>query len=158
MSGMQLYCLATLIRLALLSLLTFPSCGIYCRLDADTAIINNALNVIRRRRMEKWTGTIHSHSESDSLRASSNIPSSKTHRRHINMLDMMMGVGEHRTSVYPASMSDRQLLDECVTSMLAHQETCCNALAWAMVMLARLPEWQERAREEADCWSQRSEH
>ncbi len=48
-----------------------------------------------------------------------------------------------------ASMSDRQLRDECVTIILAGHETTANALSFALHLLARHPEVQERVAAEA---------
>lgn len=45
-------------------------------------------------------------------------------------------------------MSDQQLLDECVTFLVAGHETTANLLTWTMLLLANHPEWQEKAREE----------
>ena len=46
-------------------------------------------------------------------------------------------------------MSDRQLRDECVTVMLAGNETTANGLAFALWLLARHPEAQQRLQAEA---------
>jgi cytochrome P450 len=46
-------------------------------------------------------------------------------------------------------MSDRQVHDECLTIMLAGHETTANALSFALWLLAKHPEIQERLREEA---------
>ena len=48
-----------------------------------------------------------------------------------------------------ASMSNRQVHDECLTIMLAGHETTANALSFALWLLAKHPEVQERLREEA---------
>jgi cytochrome P450 len=46
-------------------------------------------------------------------------------------------------------MSDKQVRDECLTVMLAGHETTANGLSFALWMLARHPEAQERVHEEA---------
>lgn len=46
-------------------------------------------------------------------------------------------------------MTDRQLMDECVTFLLAGHETTAQLLTWTMYLLALHPEWQEKLREEA---------
>jgi cytochrome P450 len=46
-------------------------------------------------------------------------------------------------------MTDKQLRDECLTVMLAGHETTCNGLSFALWMLARDPESQDKLHEEA---------
>ena len=48
-----------------------------------------------------------------------------------------------------ASMSDKQLRDECLTVMLAGHETTANALSFALWLLARYPEVQAAVCDEA---------
>ena len=48
-----------------------------------------------------------------------------------------------------ASMSDRQIRDECLTIMLAGHETTANALSFGLWLLAKHPEIQARLHEEA---------
>ena len=45
-------------------------------------------------------------------------------------------------------MTDRQLMDECVTFLLAGHETTAQLLTWTMYLLALHPEWQGKLREE----------
>lgn len=45
-------------------------------------------------------------------------------------------------------MSDKQLRDECLTLFLAGHETTANALAWSLYLLAKNPEWIEKAQKE----------
>lgn len=47
-------------------------------------------------------------------------------------------------------MSDRQVRDECLTVLLAGHETTANALSFALWLLAKHPEAQERGHAEAD--------
>jgi cytochrome P450 len=47
------------------------------------------------------------------------------------------------------SMSDEQVRDECVTALLAGNETTANGLSFALWLLARHPEAQERLQQEA---------
>lgn len=47
------------------------------------------------------------------------------------------------------SMSDEQVRDECVTALLAGNETTANGLSFALWLLARHPEAQQRLQEEA---------
>ena len=49
----------------------------------------------------------------------------------------------------PATMTDTQLRDECVTIILAGHETTANALSFALHLLAHHPDTQERLRAEA---------
>ena len=48
-----------------------------------------------------------------------------------------------------ARMTDEQVRDECLTIMLAGHETTANALSFALWLLARHPEIQERVHDEA---------
>jgi cytochrome P450 len=45
-------------------------------------------------------------------------------------------------------MTDDQLIDNLATFLLAGHETTAKALTWTLYLLARSPEWQERARTE----------
>lgn len=47
-----------------------------------------------------------------------------------------------------APMTDDELIDNLGTFLLAGHETTAKALTWTLYLLARSPEWQERAREE----------
>lgn len=51
-------------------------------------------------------------------------------------------------SIRDRQMSDRQVRDECLTALLAGHETTANALSFAMWLLAKHPEIQERLAEE----------
>ncbi len=43
-----------------------------------------------------------------------------------------------------ASMSDEQLVDNLLTFLMAGHDTTAKALTWALYLLARAPDWQER--------------
>ncbi len=45
-------------------------------------------------------------------------------------------------------MPDKQLIDNLLTFLAAGHETTAKALTWALYLLARAPEWQERIRRE----------
>lgn len=45
-------------------------------------------------------------------------------------------------------MSDKQIRDECLTLFLAGHETTANALAWTLYLIAKNPEWREKAHAE----------
>ena len=45
-------------------------------------------------------------------------------------------------------MNDEQVVNNLVTLLAAGHETTAKALTWALYLLARAPEWQQRAREE----------
>src|SRR5512134_2127732 len=47
------------------------------------------------------------------------------------------------------AMSDAQLVDNLVTFLAAGHETTAKLLTWALYLLARAPDWQERLRAEA---------
>jgi cytochrome P450 len=46
-------------------------------------------------------------------------------------------------------MSEARLVDNLLTFLAAGHETTAKALTWALYLLARAPEWQERVRDEA---------
>jgi cytochrome P450 len=45
-------------------------------------------------------------------------------------------------------MSEKQLIDNLVTFLVAGHENTAKALTWALYLLARAPEWQQRVRDE----------
>lgn len=47
-----------------------------------------------------------------------------------------------------AKMTDKQIRDECLTLFIAGHETTANALAWTLYLLAKNPEWTQKARAE----------
>ncbi|CAI5460056.1 unnamed protein product [Closterium sp. Yama58-4] len=47
------------------------------------------------------------------------------------------------------AMSDQQLMDECLTFLLAGHETTSNLLTWTVLLLSQHDTWQQRVREEA---------
>ena len=65
----------------------------------------------------------------------------------VDLLGLMRAATEDGSGK-EASMSDQQLMDECVTFLVAGHETTSNLLSWTMVLLSQHPEWQEKAREE----------
>jgi cytochrome P450 len=67
-----------------------------------------------------------------------------------DLLSMLMSaVDPEAARGEAASMSDKQLRDECLTVMLAGHETTANALSFALWLLARYPEVQTAIRDEA---------
>lgn len=48
-----------------------------------------------------------------------------------------------------APMSDSQLIDNLLTFLAAGHETTAKALTWALYLLARAPEWQQKLHDEA---------
>jgi cytochrome P450 len=47
-----------------------------------------------------------------------------------------------------APMSEKQLIDNLVTFLVAGHENTAKALTWALYLLARAPEWRQRIRDE----------
>ena len=67
-----------------------------------------------------------------------------------DLLSMLMAaVDTEATGGEATTMSDTQLHDECVTVLLAGHETTANALSFALWLLAKHPEVQERISGEA---------
>lgn len=67
-----------------------------------------------------------------------------------DLLSMLIeAVDPEATGDEAASMSDKQLRDECLTVMLAGHETTANALSFALWLIARYPEVQAAIRDEA---------
>jgi len=62
-----------------------------------------------------------------------------------DLLGAMINAGERKT---PAAIPVSDMLEECKTFFFAGKQTTTNLLAWATVLLAMHPEWQERARRE----------
>ncbi|XP_066325193.1 cytochrome P450 734A2-like isoform X1 [Miscanthus floridulus] len=62
-----------------------------------------------------------------------------------DLLGAMINAGERTT---PAAIPVADMLEECKTFFFAGKQTTTNLLAWATVLLAMHPEWQERARRE----------
>ena len=65
-----------------------------------------------------------------------------------DLLSMLLAATDTETGD-SSSMTDQQLRDECVTVILAGHETTANALSFALDLLARHPEVQERLHDEA---------
>ncbi|AQK59916.1 cytochrome P450 734A2 [Zea mays] len=64
-----------------------------------------------------------------------------------DLLGAMINAGERKTP--PAgAIPVADMLEECKTFFFAGKQTTTNLLAWATVLLAMHPEWQERARRE----------
>jgi cytochrome P450 len=62
-----------------------------------------------------------------------------------DLLDMLMDAADEETG---ERMTDRQLRDEVITTVLAGHETTANALAWTFFLLSKYPGVAARAREE----------
>lgn len=66
-------------------------------------------------------------------------------RTGIDLLGRLMAARDPETG---RAMSDELIVDNVVTYLLAGHETTAKALTWTLYALARVPEWQERARAE----------
>jgi cytochrome P450 len=64
-----------------------------------------------------------------------------------DFLGMLMSARDEKTG---EAMSDRQLLDEVMTLIVAGHETTASALNWTWFLLAQHPEAEQRLREELD--------
>ncbi|XP_002453514.2 cytochrome P450 734A2 [Sorghum bicolor] len=63
-----------------------------------------------------------------------------------DLLGAMINAGERKKT--PTAIPVADMLEECKTFFFAGKQTTTNLLAWATVLLAMHPEWQERARRE----------
>jgi cytochrome P450 len=64
-----------------------------------------------------------------------------------DLLSMLLSARDEQTG---QGMSDRQLRDEAVTILIAGHETTANALSWAIYLLGKHPEYQQRLHAELD--------
>jgi cytochrome P450 len=62
-----------------------------------------------------------------------------------DLLDRLRHVRDPETG---AAMSQKQLIDNLLTFLVAGHETTAKALTWTLYLLARAPHWQERVRAE----------
>jgi cytochrome P450 len=66
-----------------------------------------------------------------------------------DLLSMLLEATDAEDTTGANRMSDQQVRDECLTVMLAGHETTANGLSFALWMLAKHPEAQERVHEES---------
>jgi cytochrome P450 len=62
--------------------------------------------------------------------------------------DLLVRLARARDPETGAPMSERQLIDNLLTFLAAGHETTAKALTWALYLVARAPEWQQRVRRE----------
>jgi cytochrome P450 len=62
--------------------------------------------------------------------------------------DLLARLARARDPETGATMSEKKLIDNLVTFLMAGHETTAKALTWALYLLARAPEWQRRIRDE----------
>jgi cytochrome P450 len=62
--------------------------------------------------------------------------------------DLLARLASARDPETGAPMSEQQLVDNLLTFLAAGHETTAKALTWALYLLARAPQWQERIRAE----------
>eukprot|EP00271_Cylindrocystis_brebissonii_P015796 TRINITY_DN3880_c0_g4_i1.p2 TRINITY_DN3880_c0_g4~~TRINITY_DN3880_c0_g4_i1.p2 ORF type:complete len:127 (+),score=25.56 TRINITY_DN3880_c0_g4_i1:1653-2033(+) len=55
--------------------------------------------------------------------------------------------GKGKGGAVPAVLSNQELMDQCVTFLIAGHETTSNLLTWTVFLLSQHPEWQEKARD-----------
>ena len=67
-----------------------------------------------------------------------------------DLLDLMIQASDefHRSGGSNSEMSNKQLMDECLTFLIAGHETIAILLVWTTYFLAKHPEWQDKARTE----------
>jgi cytochrome P450 len=73
------------------------------------------------------------------------------HHRRVSGLDsddLMGRLMRVRDPDTDTPMSDKQLIDNLLTFLVAGHETTAKALTWTLYLLARAPEWQDRVRAE----------
>ncbi|GJP40918.1 hypothetical protein CLOM_g581 [Closterium sp. NIES-68] len=59
------------------------------------------------------------------------------------------GGGEVKSAPPLGTMSDQQVMDECITFLITNHETTSALLTWTVLLLSQHDTWQQRAREEA---------
>jgi cytochrome P450 len=64
-----------------------------------------------------------------------------------NLLSRLLKAKDPDTA---AGLSDEQMVDNLLTFLLAGHETTAKALSWALYMVARLPDWEDRLVREID--------
>jgi cytochrome P450 len=62
--------------------------------------------------------------------------------------DLLARLAHARDPETGAPMSEKQLIDNLVTFLVAGHETTAKALTWTLYLLARAPDWQQRVRDE----------
>eukprot|EP00271_Cylindrocystis_brebissonii_P015793 TRINITY_DN3880_c0_g1_i1.p1 TRINITY_DN3880_c0_g1~~TRINITY_DN3880_c0_g1_i1.p1 ORF type:complete len:377 (+),score=63.17 TRINITY_DN3880_c0_g1_i1:503-1633(+) len=107
-------------------------------------------NIIRRRKEARQAAVSN---------ASSSELSPPPPQATVDLLELMLqamggggdkenGKGHGNGGVIPAVLSNQELMDECVTFLIAGHETTSNLLTWTVFLLSQHPEWQEKARKE----------
>jgi len=71
----------------------------------------------------------------------------KSSEKPPDLLNMLLEARDEETG---ESMSDKELLDEVLTLLMAGHETTANGLTWAFYLLAKHPEIQQQAQAEVD--------
>ncbi len=71
----------------------------------------------------------------------------QTGEEHFDFLSMLMGTRDRETG---APMSDKELIDEVLTLIVAGHETTAAALTWTWYLISQHPDAAERLRAEAD--------
>lgn len=64
---------------------------------------------------------------------------------HDDLFTRLLGATDPQSG---REMSDEQLVDNLLTFLLAGHDTTAKALTWALYLVSRLPEWEERLRAE----------
>ncbi|XP_074357028.1 cytochrome P450 734A1-like isoform X1 [Apium graveolens] len=72
---------------------------------------------------------------------------SKTTGNLKNLISLLMSGSSVMKELGPG-LDIEEVIDECKTFYFAGKETTANAVTWAVLLLARHPEWQSKAREE----------
>ncbi|KAG0486359.1 hypothetical protein HPP92_008454 [Vanilla planifolia] len=95
-----------------------------------------------RRKLERLIGRRTSALEDEEHKAEGTPTIAK------DLLGLMISAGScpRRSDLPPASISARDIVEECKTFFFAGKQTTSNLLTWTTVLLAMHQEWQERAR------------
>jgi epi-isozizaene 5-monooxygenase len=76
------------------------------------------------------------------------FPEGRKNKETDSLFSLMLNMRDPQTG--ERVMSDQQVIDECITFILAGHETVTITLLWCMIVLSRLPQEQQKLQDEID--------